>query len=431
MRQQVLIVAYYWPPAGGPGVQRWLKFVKYLPEYDIDPVVFVPENPSYPIIDHSLEQEIPIDIKVIKYPIKEPYGLARMLSRKQTKTISSGIIQKKGNQSWLQKAMLYVRGNFFVPDARVGWVKPSVHFLKNYIVENHIKTIITTGPPHSLHFIGRDLKKHIQELRWFADFRDPWTTIGYHHKLMMTSKTIARHKRLESEILNLADQIIVTSPSTRDEFNLITSKPIAVITNGFDGDISKPSSSVLQPNSFVLGHFGSLLSDRNPTILWECLSELLEENPAFRKALTVYLIGEVSEEIVEAIKKYKLNDYFVLTGYVPKNQLLEYYSEVSSLLLIEIDSSITKAIIPGKIFEYLASKKPIIAIGPENGDVSLIIKETASGTYFNYQQKTALKSHILELYTNRGQVTESRNDVIKKYHRKYLTRALVTLLKTN
>lgn len=431
MRQQVLIVAYYWPPAGGPGVQRWLKFVKYLPEYDIDPVVFVPENPSYPIIDHSLEQEIPIDIKVIKYPIKEPYGLASMLSRKQTKTISSGIIQKKGNQSWLQKAMLYVRGNFFVPDARVGWVKPSVHYLKNYIADNHIKTIITTGPPHSLHLIGRDLKKHLPKLRWFADFRDPWTTIGYHHKLMMTSKTKARHKRLEGEILNWADQIIVTSPSTRDEFALITSKPIAVITNGFDGDISKPSSSALQDNSFVLGHFGSLLSDRNPTILWESLSELIEENPAFRKALTVYLIGEVSEEIVNTIKKYKLNDYFVLMGYISKNQLSEYYAKVSSLLLIEIDSPITKAIIPGKIFEYLASKKPIIAIGPENGDASLIIKETASGTYFNYQQKTALKSHILELYTHRDQVTESRNDAIKKYHRKYLTRTLATLLKTN
>src|SRR5690554_6997871 len=170
--KKVLIITYYWPPAGGPGVQRWLKFVKYFREFGVEPIVYVPENPNYPLVDDSFVSDIPSDIEIIKFLIKEPYGLAKLFSKKKTKQISSGIISSK-KTSIIEKLMLYVRGNYFIPDARIGWVKPSVKFLSDYISKNSIDAIITTGPPHSLHLIGLELKRQIN-LKWIADFRDPW-----------------------------------------------------------------------------------------------------------------------------------------------------------------------------------------------------------------------------------------------------------------
>jgi hypothetical protein len=167
--KKVLIITYYWPPAGGPGVQRWLKFVKYLPDFGVEPVVYAPLNPHYPLQDASLEQEVPNGVEVIKQKILEPYSVSKLISRKQTTTISSGIIAEEEKQSLLQKMMLFIRGNLFIPDARVLWVKPSVKFLKDYLQKNNIDTIITTGPPHSLHLIGLELQKKLP-VKWIADF---------------------------------------------------------------------------------------------------------------------------------------------------------------------------------------------------------------------------------------------------------------------
>src|SRR5690606_14572892 len=209
-------ITYYWPPAGGPGVQRWLKFVKYLKDFDIEPVVYIPENPHYPIIDNSLMDEIPEGIKIIKHPIKEPYGLAKVFFKQKIQTISSGIIPKK-KPSAIEKLMLFVRENFFIPDARVGWVKPSVKFLNDYLIENPVDVIITTGPPHSLHLIGKELKNK-RQTPWIVDFRDPWTTIGYHKELRLNQASQQKHKLLEKEVLQSADSILVTSPTTKKEF---------------------------------------------------------------------------------------------------------------------------------------------------------------------------------------------------------------------
>ncbi|MEO0900708.1 MAG: glycosyl transferase family 1, partial [Bacteroidota bacterium] len=193
--QKVLVIVYYWPPAGGPGVQRWLKFVKYLPHFEIEPIVYIPENPSYPIVDTNLVKEIPEDVQILKQPIREPYAFASLLSKKKTKSISSGMIPEK-KASPLAKFLLWVRGNFFIPDARKLWVKPSIRFLSKVIEENNIETIISTGPPHSLHLIGLGLKQQ-HNVQWIADFRDPWTSIGYHKKLNLTQSSQKKHKYLE------------------------------------------------------------------------------------------------------------------------------------------------------------------------------------------------------------------------------------------
>ncbi len=231
--KKLLIITYYWPPAGGPGVQRWLKFVKYLPDFNIQPIVYIPENPTYPIIDNGLQSEVSEKAIILKNKIKEPYGLASFFGKNKTKKISSGIIPNQKKQSFVEKTLLWVRGNIFIPDARFLWVKPSVKYLKKYIEDNQIDTIVTSGPPHSLHLIGLQLKKELN-VKWFADFRDPWTTIGYHKALKLSSYADKKHKALEKEVLTTADTIIVTSKTTKTEFQAITSQPIEVITNGYD-----------------------------------------------------------------------------------------------------------------------------------------------------------------------------------------------------
>ena len=425
MKKKVLIITYYWPPAGGPGVQRWLKFVKYLPEFDIEPIVYIPENANYPLVDDSLTSEVSDALTVLKQPIKEPYKLAGLLSKKSSKTISKGIISENKKQSITEKLMLYVRGNYFIPDARKSWIKPSVAFLSDYISKENIDTIITTGPPHSLHLIGLQLKERLG-VKWFADFRDPWTTIGYHKALKLTEKSQQKHKDLEKQVLNTADQIIVTSSVTKTEFQNLTSKPIEVITNGYD---KETIDTVALDSEFSIAHIGSLLSKRNPELLWKILGELVKENQSFSKDFKLNFIGAVSEDVLKSIKNNNLSDYVDDVGYVSHKQSIEYQKKSQILLLIEIDSEETKCIIPGKLFEYMVSNRPIISIGPKGSDVEKIIKETNTGNYFYYEDYDLLKSIILTHYKAfQNKILQSNPMGLQKYHRKALTQSLSKLL---
>ena len=424
-KKKVLIITYYWPPAGGPGVQRWLKFVKYLPEFNIEPVVFIPKNPNYPIIDESLALEVSEDVTIINHPINEPYKWAGFFSNKSSKTISKGIISEEQEQSFIEKVMLYVRGNFFIPDARVGWVKPSVSFLLDYIKKEGIETIITTGPPHSVHLIGLQLKQKLK-VKWLADFRDPWTTIGYHKQLKLTSASKAKHKSFEKQVLNSSNQIIVTSFVTKQEFQNMTNKPIEVITNGYDDDAAV---DFIMDTKFTLSHIGSLLSKRNPEILWRVLNELISENDDFSKDFQLNFIGSISKKVLESIKNFNLSNYINEVGYLSHKEAIINQKKSQLLLLIEIDSEDTKCIIPGKLFEYMVSNRPIVAIGPKDSDVEKIIKETNTGHYFNYSDYESLKRIILEHYKAfQNKTLQSHPIGLQKYHRKALTKSLANLL---
>ncbi|MFM9988294.1 glycosyltransferase family 4 protein [Flavobacterium sp.] len=423
--KKVLIITYYWPPAGGPGVQRWLKFVKYLPEYNIQPIVYIPENPTYPIIDEGLISEVSKQAIILRNKIIEPYQLASVFSKKNTKGISSGIIPNQKKQNFIQKLLLLVRGNLFIPDARILWVKPSVKYLEKYITENNIDTIITSGPPHSLHLIGLKLKQNLS-IKWFADFRDPWTTIGYHSALKLSSYAEKKHKNLERKVLNTADTIIVTSKTTKTEFQAITSKPIEVITNGYD--VENISKQVLD-EKFTLAHIGSFLSDRNPMILWESLSELVAENENFANLFQLKLIGKVSQEILDTIHAFNLNSYINNLGYVSHKEAVEHQKKSQILLLIEIDSPETKSIIPGKLFEYMVSERPVIAIGPKGSDFAEIITNTNTGVFFTYDEKEKLKKLILsyfELYLIKKLIVSPVG--LQEYSRKNLTKNLAEIL---
>lgn len=426
VHKKALIITYYWPPAGGPGVQRWLKFAKYLPEFGVEPIIYCPENPSYPITDESLVDEVPNDIIVLKQPINEPYRFANFLSKSNTTQISSGVIPKQRKQTFIQKLMLYIRGNYFIPDARKNWINPSVSFLSEYIAKHNIDTIITTGPPHSLHLIGLQLKERNQ-ITWFSDFRDPWTTIGYQKHLKLTETSKKRHKALEASVLKSADHIIVTSANTQKEFVSKTNRPVTVITNGYDvHGVSRPEKSV----NFTLSHIGSLLSERNPKQLWLAISELLHENHSFSESFELQLFGVVSDDVIKALKNFGLENHFSLKGYVSHSEAIKAQMASQVLLLVEIDSEDTKVIIPGKLFEYMASHTPIIAVGPKDSDVEQIIKTTNTGTYFCYNEKDAIKSQILSYFEAYKTNSLSVNGIgIQQYSRKALTKSLADLLK--
>lgn len=426
--KKLLIITYYWPPAGGPGVQRWLKFVKYLPDFDIQPIVYVPENPTYPIIDNQLVEEVSDKAIILKNKIFEPYQLAGFFSKNKTKKISSGIIPNKKKQSILERFLLWIRGNIFIPDARFLWIKPSVKYLKKYIQENDIDTIITSGPPHSLHLIGLKLKEDLN-VKWFADFRDPWTTIGYHKELKLSSYASKIHKELESKVLNAADTIIVTSKTTKTEFEALTSKPIEVITNGYD--VEKVDKKPLD-SKFSLAHIGSFLSERNPEILWQSLSELIVEIPSFKNDLELKLIGAVSQDVLKTISKYKLDSYLNNLGYVSHKEAVSHQRTSQILLLIEINSENTKSILPGKLFEYMVSERPIIAIGPKDSDFEEIIKSTNTGVFFTYDEKEALKNIIASHYNLFLQQNLNVFPVgLQHYSRKNLTKQLSELITRN
>lgn len=423
--KKVLIITYYWPPAGGPGVQRWLNFVKYLPKQKVHPIVYIPSNPSYPIIDSEINNELPKGIDIISQPIFEPYSWANKLSSSDAKTISKGIIPEQKKQDWKQKLLLWVRGNLFIPDARKFWIKPSVKFLEEYIKTNQIETIITTGPPHSVHLIGLQLKQKL-DLRWIADFRDPWTTIGYHKKLKLSRWAKKKHQNLELKVLKKADDLITTSWGTKKEFEAKTKTPITVITNGFE---AKNLPEVTLDKEFSLSHIGSLLSERNPLNLWKVLSELINENNDFSNDFCLNLAGVVSENIVHSIHEYGLEKHLNLLGYISHNEALQLQRKSQILLLIEINSEITKAIIPGKLFEYLQSGRPILGIGPKGADFNMIISETQSGSFFNYDEKEFLKSQIVSYYKNFkvGKLLANTKE-INQYSRETLTVSLAKLI---
>jgi glycosyltransferase involved in cell wall biosynthesis len=276
-----------------------------------------------------------------------------------------------------------------------------------------------------MHLIGLGLKKEL-EINWLVDFRDPWTTIGYHKQLKLSVSSATKHKQLEKEVMNTCDGLIVTSPTTKKEFESITSKPIIVITNGYDVEkvIKKPLD-----DKFTMAHIGSFLSARNPRILWKALTELIKENSQFKQHFHLKLIGAVSVEVFQAIKEFKLDKYVNHLGYLPHNEAISEQRTAQVLLLIEIDSEDTKCIIPGKLFEYMVSERPIIAIGPENADFAQIIKETNSGKFFKYDELEALKTHILTCFEQYQQNSLKVYPVgLQQYSRKSLTEKLAKLL---
>lgn len=419
--KKALIITYYWPPAGGSGVQRWLKFVKYFREFDIEPIVYTVENPNYPIIDESLQNDIPKNITILKHPIWEPNNLLAFFGKKKTE--SAGFLNP--NPSFLGKIMQYIRANYFIPDARKFWIKPSVKYLKKYLSENKIDVIITTGPPHSLHLIGLKLKEQI-DVKWMADFRDPWTEIDYFHQLPLSASTIQKHYFLEEEVLKKADAILVVGDTMKRKYDKFNSN-VVTVTNGFDGEIV---DSLLELDTkFTITHIGLMNADRNSKVLWEVLAEICNENKAFESDFQLKLIGKLDASVLSEISNYGLSGKVEIINYVPHIEVIEFQKKSQVLLLVVNNVPSSKGIITGKIFEYLMAKRPILAIAPIDGDLASIIQQTNSGVVVDFENSVLLKKTILDLYSkfsNNNLVVNSKN--IEQFHRKQLTQKVAEMI---
>jgi len=421
--KKVLLITYYWPPAGGAGVQRWLKFTKYLVENNISPIVYTVENPSYALEDTSFIT--PKGVRVIKKPIWEPYAWASKISGKDQKTTSAGFLEDKPSKK--NKMVNYLRANFFIPDARKYWVKPSVAYLENIIKEKKIETIITTGPPHSLHLIGLKLKQKL-EVKWLADFRDPWTQIDYFHKLPFNKWALKKHYQLEKEVAINADTILVIGEQMKTYFSQFN-KQIHVITNGFDGDDTV--LKVALDKDFTITHVGSLNADRNPNYFWESLQELITENADFKKHLKVKLIGKITSQVTGSISRFRLQDFVEHIDYVPHEEVKKY-QQVAQILLLPINNvPSAKGILTGKIFEYLQANRPILALGPTDGNLAALLNKTEAGKIVNFDDKKTLKTVLLSyfaLYKKDTLNVEVKH--LSDYHVKNITQKLAAIINT-
>ncbi|HEY5507494.1 MAG TPA: glycosyltransferase family 4 protein [Paludibacter sp.] len=426
--KKVLIITYYWIPSGGAGVQRWVKFAKYLRQFGWEPIIYTPQNPEYPSIDHSFEKDIPADITVLKTPIWEPYNVYRNLTGKKNQAINAGFISENKKQGWKDKLSIWIRGNFLIPDPRRFWIKPSVGFLSDYLKENPVDAIITTGPPHSMHLIGMGLKNNFPSLPWVADFRDPWTNIDFYKDLNLTWLADKIHHKLEREVLQKADTVLVVSSGMEEEFAPMKPKKLQVITNGYDESDVQVGTLALDAK-FSISHIGTLNAARNPRIVWKVLSEICVENSAFKKDLQIQLVGKVDFSVLEDIQTYRLQEQLLKIDYLSHSEAIAKQNTSQVLLLLINQSGNAKGILTGKFFEYMAAKRPILAVGPTDGDAAVVLNETGAGVMVDFADEQATKTAILNYYNQYKKGTLSvQSESVERFSRRSLTGELAGLL---
>ena len=421
MDKKVLIISYYWPPAGGPGVQRWMKFVKYLPEYNIKPILYIPENPNYPIYDYSLNDEVSENLEIIKNPITE---ISNIISySKSLNLIRSGNIPNPKEQSLFQRLLFFIRGNLFIPDMKILWKNKSIDFIENYLSKTKIDVVITTGPPHSLHLIGYELKKRLN-IKWISDFRDPWVNLNYLNRFHLLPSVKRRHKKLRDKVLINSNSVIVTSEKLKKLYKEIAPN-IFKITNGYDYECS----TVNIDSKFSISHIGSLYPERNPKYLWDIIDEICINNEEFRSNLQINFIGNTSEKIIKYLSNKTFKSCIKFFDYVDYKRAIEFMCSSQILLMVEVNDNDSSYAIPGKLFDYLNSKRPIIAIGPDKSEVNQILYDTNAGKFFNYNESINLKLHIENLYNQyeMGSISYDAKN-ISIYRRKNLTEELSKII---
>ncbi len=427
--KKVLIITYYWPPSGGAGVQRWAKFAKYLPQFGWKPVIVTPKNPEYPIIDKSLINDISPEVEVIRLPIWEPYGIFKKITgRKKEEKVNTGLLFDEKRQTLMEKVSLWIRGNILIPDPRVFWVNPSAKRLKRMIPTIKPDIMVTTGPPHSIHLIGLKIKKKSPSIKWVVDFRDPWSEIDYLDCFYASKIARNRQKRLEKKVINTADRVITVSPTWAGELQVHTTKKVNCITNGFDSEDFASIKPYEGNDKFVISYFGIINSFRNRPAFWQALEDLCEKNREFYDKLQIQIIGTSDSGLAKSLEKYpKVVANTVINGYIPHTEVIKKYNESSCLLLLLNKTKNSKGHIPGKLFEYLAAKRPILFLGDVNGDAAKIIENTKSGKICSFSDKDKIRESIEQLFYSSTFPENSKSAPLPalKYSRKNLTRELI------
>lgn len=425
--KKVLIITYYWPPSGGAGVQRWLKFAKYLPEFGWEPVIYTPENPDFGIEDNSLNKDIADDLKVIKSRIWEPYELYKSLIGKKGQKVNISFADGNKRQNKLHKIALSLRGNLLIPDPRCFWIRPSVKLLLKHLKDNNIDAIITTGPPHSMHLIGKKIHK-ITGIPWLVDFRDPWTNIDFYKELNLTWISDKIHHRLEKNVLKNADLAVSVTPTWCAELSQIANKRVELVHNGYDeADIVKTDEEL--DTKFSLVHIGSLNAARNPQILWQALSDIVSENSEFAKDLKIRFVGNVESLVLKNLADQQLSNFVDMVGYIPHSEAIRFQQTSPVLLLLINNTPNAKGILTGKFYEYMASERPILVIGPTESDVAKLLHETKSGLIVDFDDLNEMKKAIYKLYNDyKAGNLLSKSKGYQQYSRKNQCEIMANLL---
>ena len=414
-------------------MQRWVKFAKYLPAEGWQPVIYTPENPEQLAVDASLEAEVPTEAEIIRRRIVEPYEMYKKLLRKSghSKEVVEVNPVNAQNKSFLQKVAMWIRGNFFRPDPRCLWIRPSVRFLKKYLKEHPVDLIVSTGPPQSMHMIGRKLARETG-LPWIADFRDPWTKIFYFKHLSMTRATERWHHKMEKKVLDDATAVVAVSPLVQQDFQAMTQTPVELITNGFDEcDFHQEPFKMAEGGPqqlFTITHTGLFAADGNPTVLWEVLAEKCRTCEEFRKSLRINLIGKTDEQIIKAAHDAGLGENVYDLGYQHHARAVDEQRKASLLILPLRKEPEYKAVLPGKLFEYMASYRPILGIGQPDGAMSMILDSTKTGVVFDWEDKVAIAKYIDECWEKHleGSLRVEGSD-ISQFTRRNLTRRMAQL----
>ena len=428
-KKKVLIVTYYWPPSGGSGVQRWLKFVKYLNKAGWGTFVVTPENPSFTMSDASLLRDVHPDAQVIRLPIWEPYdaffklsGLLGKRSRPASDMISTG------KKSLFQRISAWVRGNVFIPDPRMFWVKPTAKFLEDFVKKNEVETIVTTGPPHSIHLIGLRLKKKNPGLKWIADFRDPWSEWDLLDTLSLSGYARRKHQSLERQVLQTADRVITIAPYHVKRLEVLGGRSVDLITNGFDTDDFDQVQKV-RTEKFTIRHTGIVDELRDPRPFMLALKSVVEANAGMKDDVNVEFIGNVNSSFKEFVKNdMVLSSITKFTSTIPHKELLQLYGQTDLLLLVLGHTALAPGNLPGKFFEYLASRITIMAIGPVEGDAADVLKKSNAGEIFERSDKDGMEGMLRRHYDlwKSGDVVSTTDASL--FTRKKLTDQLIGIL---
>lgn len=381
--RRTLLITYYWPPAAGPGVHRWLRFSRYWPSSLPPLTVVVPKNPAYPQTDPQLEKLVPADLPQIKVPIVEP------ASALKTKP---GVAFAGGGSSFKSHLLAWIRGNFFIPDARVLWIRPLVNRLQSELQRGDIPLLITSGPPHSVHLAGLHLKRRFPSVFWVADFRDPWMEVDYLHHLRLSRFARRKHQKLEKSVLINADLILTISEGLRGILASKTIRPVTVIPNSFDPEWFAPvTGEEAYPKSFTLVHTGTMPAERDAPELWEALA-------AFPHPASVRLVGSVDPQVIQSAVQQGVQECIHVEPAVPHSEALKIQKAAALLLVVANRTPTASGILTGKVFEYLASGRPLLAIGPEDGDLHQLIRETQAGWFVPYGDAIAARRALEEAY---------------------------------
>lgn len=427
--KKVLIISYYWPPSGGIGVLRCLKIAKYLREFGWEPVVFTAENADYPGHDETNFKDIPEGITILKCPIFEPYKYYRQLMGKSSdENVNNALVANDDKESLMHKFSVWVRSNFFIPDARAFWIKPAVKFLSSYLEENKVDAIFSDGPPHSNTMIACHLKDKFN-IPWLADFQDPWTQVDYYQKLILTDWADKKHHRLEQWALKSADRISIVSDTWKGDLESIGAQNVSVIVWGYDEDDYKNLQANLD-KKFTITHTGLIGEDRNPAELLEVVAELIDENKDFAEDIEIQLIGQVDISIRKNIEQYNLQSCVKVIEQVNRAEALQFCADSQMLLLLLNQAANAAGRIPGKLFEYLAVRRPILCLGNPKGDSANIIRNAQAGEAFDYQDKQALKVYLHESYNqfrSEKQLPFTQGD-INQFTSREITRKVSVLL---